>query len=67
MRIEDLLKQYGVLADLYIGGEIYHVPEWVKAKRLGLPTDGIEVTDSITGEFLGIVMDSDIHYDPTED
>ena len=55
MDIYEYAENCGMLADYYDQntGLIYHVQAYNQARRFGLPTLGIGVTDLSTGEFLG--------------
>lgn len=55
MDIYAYAEQTGSIADYYDqqSGRIYHVAAYNQARRFGLPTIGIGVSDLMTGEFLG--------------
>ena len=40
-------------------GYIYRIQNYGRAKKLGLPTYGIEVVDSMTGESLGYAQENE--------
>lgn len=57
----DIFKQAAKMdADYYdfSTGHIYLIQEYNKAKRLGLPTEGIKVVDSLTKQVIGIVREN---------
>lgn len=57
----DIFKQAEKMdADYYdfSTGYIFLIQEYNKAKRLGLPTEGIKVVDSLTKQVIGIVREN---------
>ena len=54
--IFEIAKEYGE-ADYYemSTGRTYHIQEWARAKRLGLPTEGIKVSEN--GMLIGIIRE----------